>query len=256
MFTIGADPEVFLKKKNRPVSAEGIIKGNKDNPRYVNGYGLQEDNVLAEFSMPPAKDCKTFQEILQNGLKTLAEEIKDYGLELHIVPSEILDDEFLESYQANVGGCDPDYCAYNPGAPNIPPDFYASKMRTAGGHVHVGWEQPKKVSRSKKEKEIIRIVKNMDLFLGIPSVILDKDVRRKEFYGKAGCFRETKYGLEYRVLSNFWIKSKKLIKWVYQNTELAFNYRGKLPKNIQKIINTNNKEEALKIIEAYNIPLP
>ena len=40
----------------------------------------------------------------------------------------------------------------------------------------------------------LALVKYMDVFLGVPSVIKDKDTKRRSLYGKAGCFRLTDYG--------------------------------------------------------------
>ena len=59
--TIGADPELFLvngAKTNKPVvSAIGIIPGEKGNPwvgeDMPKGFGLEIDNILAEFNIPP-----------------------------------------------------------------------------------------------------------------------------------------------------------------------------------------------------------
>src|SRR3546814_9474953 len=42
-------------------------------------------------------------------------------------------------------------------------------------------------------------------------------------YGAAGAFRTKPYGVEYRVLSNAWLKDSKLMSWVYKNTILGFN---------------------------------
>lgn len=50
----------------------------------------------------------------------------------------------------------------------------------------------------------------IDLFCGIPSVLVDRDENarfRRHLYGKAGECRLPKYGIEYRTLSNFWLKS-------------------------------------------------
>ena len=34
----------------------------------------------------------------------------------------------------------------------------------------------------------------IDAYVGIPSIIYDTDAERRKLYGKAGCFRLTKYG--------------------------------------------------------------
>ncbi len=68
-----------------------------------------------------------------------------------------------------------------------------------------------------------QLVKQLDYFLGIPSLLLDKDEERRHLYGKAGAFRPKPYGVEYRVLSNFWLKSPELMRWVYNTTHLAIS---------------------------------
>jgi len=60
----------------------------------------------------------------------------------------------------------------------------------------------------------IDTVRLMDLFHGIVSTILDCSegaIERRKLYGKAGCHRPTNYGVEYRVLSNYWFKSPQLV---------------------------------------------
>jgi hypothetical protein len=53
------------------------------------------------------------------------------------------------------------------------------------------------------------LVKIMDIVAGNTFVLIDRDkdnaVRRKK-YGRAGEYRVKPYGLEYRVLSNFWLR--------------------------------------------------
>ena len=51
----------------------------------------------------------------------------------------------------------------------------------------------------------------MDYTLGLDSLLLDSDTRRRSMYGRAGSFRFKEYGIEYRTLSNFWIKNNKSI---------------------------------------------
>jgi hypothetical protein len=54
------------------------------------------------------------------------------------------------------------------------------------------------------------LTKQMDWFLGAWSVKHDPDVTRRRLYGKAGSCRIKSYGVEYRVLSSFWVLSKAL----------------------------------------------
>jgi hypothetical protein len=49
---------------------------------------------------------------------------------------------------------------------------------------------------------------------------------RRELYGKAGAFRPKPYGVEYRVLSNRWLNSEALIRWVYNQSQLGMARRG------------------------------
>src|SRR3546814_15106496 len=53
------------------------------------------------------------------------------------------------------------------------------------------------------------LVKQLDWYLGLWSLGKDKDKVRRSLYGKAGACRIKPYGVEYHVLSNFWIKNKK-----------------------------------------------
>ena len=67
--TIGADPELFIfdTVNKSVVSSIGIIPGEKGNPwvdpAWKPGFGLEIDNVLAEFNIPP---CTTKQEFVES----------------------------------------------------------------------------------------------------------------------------------------------------------------------------------------------
>lgn len=99
------------------------------------------------------------------------------------------------------------------------------------------------------------------MIVGLKSLSLDNDTRRKEMYGKAGCFRFTNFGVEYRVLSNFWIATDELLTWAFNSTleaielvnsgrieELSAKYKDK----IVEAINTNNKYLANELLEIIN----
>ena len=60
--TIGADPELFIinEKTKKVVSAVGLIPGEKGNPwrsdDMPEGFGLETDNILADFNIPRVTD--------------------------------------------------------------------------------------------------------------------------------------------------------------------------------------------------------
>jgi hypothetical protein len=153
--------------------------------------------------------------------------------------------------------CEPDFNAWAKtvnDSPNMGLD-----IRCVGGHIHVGYDSP-----TQKLNE--RIIKFMDLYLGVPSVILDSASKdRRLLYGKAGCFRNKPYGVEYRSLSNFWAFERKYINWVFDTVDfvtkdLVLNYSIKfteeMEKNIVNCINNSDVELAKKICAEFSIELP
>src|SRR5690606_20951516 len=123
------------------------------------------------------------------------------------------------------------------------------------GHVHVGYDNQEAINP-------IQLVRALDLFLGIPSVLLDNDTRRRQLYGKAGCFRKKPYGVEYRTLSNFWIHSEDLIKFVYKGARKAvamvekgfeITVRDPIAKEIISCIDNSDRDRARRICEEFEI---
>ena len=116
-------------------------------------------------------------------------------------------------------------------------------------HIHVGYDHP-------SVPESLRMVKLLDIFLGIPSVIIDPDKKRRELYGKAGAFRLTKYGMEYRTLSSYMMSDDYILNLVWDLLISAINF-GESPnafdKNqIQHIINESDVEEAKKFLNNFD----
>jgi hypothetical protein len=255
--SLGSDPEILLfsELENKPVTVIGLVGGTKSKPIPITdkGHAIQEDGVAVEFNIPP---CSTKEEYVENInfvknyiIDTIA---KPNNLVLLKEASAVFTDEQLACKEAQEIGCTPDINAWEMTMNS--PEGYSSNLRAVGGHVHLGYE-------GFCEEYSLELVHLMDLFLGVGSVLLDKDTQRRVLYGKAGAMRFTKFGLEYRVLSNFWIFDDKLIEWVFENTIKAveyFNAGGTVtnPEDIQKCINTCDKQLALEIIEDYNIPMP
>lgn len=262
-FTIGADPEVFLKRINSEelVSVEGLVGGTKDHPLPITeeGHALQEDNVTAEYTIPP---CRTVEELQKNinFVKTyLNNMLLPLQLELSDKASAYLNKKYLKTKQALTFGCDPDFNVYTRSINTAPEQ--KSLIRTAGGHIHVGYDEIIEPTLEVSEK----IIKMMDLLLGVQSILLDPDKERRILYGKAGSFRIKDYGLEYRTLSNFWTFSNAKMEWAFTNTKLALNIalnKPELLENVEKheaeivkCINNSDEELAKVLIKELVEPL-
>ena len=253
---IGTDPEFFIQDRitKEVVSGEGLIGGTKDNPKKISevGHAIQEDNIMAEFNIPPAIDENSFSKDIQFVIDYIADMLP-YNLEPYIVPSAFLDEKYLQTEQAFMFGCDPDFNVWTRSQNESPNS--ATTLRTCGGHIHIGYENP-----SMENSEII--IKAMDLFLGVPSILLDVDTERRKMYGNAGSFRFKDYGVEYRTLSNFWVATDDLRKWAFRNTLEAIDFineGNKIEEEwgelIVECINNQNKDLAYKIINHFNIPI-
>jgi len=252
-FTIGADPELFLKNQaGKYISSIGLIGGSKDFPLPIgNGCSVQEDNVAVEFNTPPCRGAKEFIEAIQYNLKVINEIASHHGLFADISASAVFDSDQLEHPQAQEFGCEPDYNAWEGGKVNPKPNAADKALRSAGGHIHIGLENG---------EDRIEVVKAMDLFVGCQMIKFDKDNRRRELYGMPGAYRPKPYGVEYRTASNAWITSPERIEWVYQQTEKALEFvqagrkisdaQGEL---IQKCILTGDEELLAEINKEFGI---
>lgn len=96
------------------------------------------------------------------------------------------------------------------------------------------------------------------MYLGIPSVIKDPDKDRRSLYGKAGCFRLTRYGVEYRVLSSAMMKDSETLNFIWNQLNKAFRALEVGQRLIDSdyvidAINNSNIELAEKLISTYHI---
>lgn len=251
---VGSDPEFFIRdtKKEEYVSSEGIIGGTKKKPRIVSaeGHAVQEDNVMVEVNFPPSPDPETFirhKNFMLDYLNRFVEKINpDYMI--RIDSSATFDQKFLNSEQANEIGCEPDRNAWFD-MDNPSPDVVSSNKRYAGGHIHISYNDP-------TPEKNIQLVKAMDMFLGLPAVIMDTDDDRKNIYGTPGRYRNKSYGFEYRTLSNFWLVDDNLIHYVFSQVQKAIDFvngGNQVLEDVPVIIDTINKEKANEFIQQNGI---
>ena len=220
---VGADPEVFVRNKDgRFRSAYGLIQGTKHEPSPVNDGAVQVDGMALEFNINPAATREEFIHNIGSVLSQLAKMVPDY--EIAIVPTARFHWRHMKGQpkEALELGCEPDFNAYTEGQ-NPRPNGQTT-MRTAAGHVHIGFCEGADVKSLEHMQRCITLVKVLDAFLGIPSLEWDKDQDRRMMYGKAGCFRPKTYGVEYRTLSNAWLKDEKLVGFVFDQVQKAVEF--------------------------------
>jgi hypothetical protein len=242
-FSLGADPEFFIETPDGKLrSIVGLLGGSKENPKSIDDNGafcIQEDNVAAEYNIPPSYSKEQFIQHIQWPQEYIAHLLGTDKFTISRKASGSFDPAQLNNKQAQQFGCDPDYNAWTL-EENPKPKSKDKTFRTCGGHVHIGLDD-------KDPMNVVRLIRAMDKHLGVWSVLADKDDKRRELYGKAGAFRPQPHGCEYRTLSNFWIFSPELISEVWDRTKEAMNeplIGDKEGKEIQHIINTGDKEHA------------
>lgn len=256
---IGADPEVFVKRNGVPYSAHGMVPGTKAKPHKVQDGAVQVDGLALEYNITPADTSDKFVHNIRSVFKTL-EAMIPADCRIEVTPSIDFDWDHIKAQpkEALELGCDPDYNAYTR-APNPRPDG-ETNMRTASGHIHIGWTNGEELDNPEHVDMCFQLVRELDFWLGIPSVILDPDVRRRQMYGKAGACRIKPYGVEYRVLSNFWLKDPAVTKWVFEQTMRAVDalknrtalsryYGHDFDEIIQTTINDSNVIKANELMK-------
>lgn len=221
-FTFGCDPELFvLNDKGQYVSAEGLLPGTKESPYPVEGGGIQVDGMAAELTIDPASSFEQFRDRLK-GVYRQCVDMLPKGYNLSCVPSVSFDPEIFDAApeKAKELGCSPDYDAWT-GACNPPPKAQDKYLRTASGHIHIGWTNDVAPSDVQHIINCRDLVKQLDWYLGGWSLKHDTDPRRRELYGKAGACRIKPYGVEYRVLSNFWLRDDELMLEMWNRLQQA-----------------------------------
>lgn len=138
-FKIGSDPELFIinTKSRKVVSAVGLIPGEKGNPYRSNdmpeGFGLETDNILAEFNIPPVNTKEGFINNIEYMKQYIDKYVKNinpnYGIKCSA--SRIVDSSQLNTKQAQEFGCSVDYDVYTE-SPNPKPEGTKTNIRSAG----------------------------------------------------------------------------------------------------------------------------
>ena len=178
---------------------------------------------MLEFNIPPSKNLKTFVKNITNGINFAESKIRPNFLDLSA--SSYFNSENLEDKRAKEVGCEIEYNAYNFKPNNdIEEALRNTSIRTSGGHLHLSGEKHDAID----DKTLYPIfVYMMDLFVAIPSILIEKDYSqrdRRKIFGKAGSYRIKPYGIEYRVLSSWWTSKPEYSALIYRMCEFVFEF--------------------------------
>jgi len=104
-------------------------------------------------------------------------------------------------------------------------------------------------------------VKQLDWYLGGWSTQVDPDTVRRNLYGKSGAMRFKPYGVEYRVLSNFWLTSADRKKQMWNRLQQGIwdmnqRYMPDLGNKAKRGFTFSNANAVLRDSIDNSTPLP
>lgn len=259
LICFGNDTEFcLLDKSGNYKSAIPIVPGNKENPVNLgNNHLALYDNILAEccpnYGTTKEETLQNFQDCFQKFANLV------HPFKLHVQASHTFPASECQNPEALAFGCMPELNAYEKepvDPPNCPEGNY---FRSCGGHIHLGKLKGQDYPLNDYEGRwwITRLI---DVFVGIPSVLLDNDPTskdRRKLYGGAGNMRPKDYGIEYRTLSNFWL-FPDLVSLIYDLCYFTVNFTQENPNHqklwenlkneIRTTINEHDKTKAKNLL--------
>lgn len=257
---LGCDPEFFLRRDGVVVGSEEVVR------KGLESYGgkVIRDGVQAEIN-PRAHTCR---QVLGENINVCLDMVRktldgmpgytaDFGVSVDLTREsyDTLSDDCKEF------GCKPSY-NLDPDVPQVI-QLSASEypIRSAGGHIHLGGQDTDTVNSLKNAPRIVLL---LDMLLGNTMVLLDRsegNIERRKHYGRAGEFRLPPYGIEYRTLSNFWLRHPVLFSLAFglarEACDIMLNDMDDKFKplvqysRIREAIDTNNFALAMENFEAY-----
>lgn len=256
LVVFGADPEFFFTEKGSVIGAEKVLpkegvmqmrsqyKMNKDGSNVIetDSYGFHHyvteqvpdtsspkyiviDGVQAEFNVIPNHCRQSFSNNLAVCFRKTAEQIHGKGIKASFAQTVEVDKKEMKSLskEAQRFGCAPSKNAYGRTKVAVK-DASKYYSRSAGGHIHIGDNGSSVVKAALNNPDVT--VPILDIIVGNTCVLLDRDpgnVERRKNYGRAGEYRLPKHGLEYRTLSNFWLRSYQTMSFVLSLVRFAVN---------------------------------
>lgn len=204
---IGCDPELFLHNGMEYVSAHEGFPGTKREPFKLEKGAVQVDGTALEFNIDPAENADEFDGNIKIVLKQMEDMVRKVDQSLAMTYSPVA--EYEEIYFALLPvstkalGCEPDFDV-NGEIKTPSEELLRTPVRTAAGHIHIGWtegENPFDEKHFERCKTIAKAFVGQRFFT--PRTPLER--QRVKYYGVPGSFRPKPYGVELRTPSNLWV---------------------------------------------------
>ena len=246
----GADPEFFFERKPLIGRKGTIIGAEKIIPKkgiYIGEAKIIIDGVQAELNPSPATCRESFGRGLHFSFQKVAEQMRMKRIKINWNACVKITRKEMNSLcdKSKMFGCSPSLNAYKEHIDL--PNGAEYLFRSAGGHIHLGAYYPygDDTVHTLLHGDVDDVVKILDIIVGNTCVLIDRDegeIERRKCYGRAGEYRKPKYGIEYRVLSNFWLHNYQTMSFVLGLVRLGLGFaESKIAK--RKLFNTVNEKE-------------
>ena len=205
----GLDPEVFVGASNRNITLAGEVfpyVASESEKKIVH------DNAAVEFRAQTTHCLQNLRGTMASRIRQIKEAI-GVGRKILPVPAVRLAMSQAEDPSVREFGCDPSFVLDENGEPEeVAPDPEpTSRWRCAGYHIHQS-------ASNKTMENYVRSIKIADIYLGSLDVMMttiggnrsEAKKRRQMGYGQAGEFRRRPFGVEYRTLSPWPMRSPML----------------------------------------------
>lgn len=258
--TWGCDPEAFFQRNGKILGSEKVLPekgiGPNDYTKVVvrDGIQIELNPTYAYNRMALGENIKTAFTVLRKHLANHPE------VSLNFEGLVEVDREELDSLSdaSRVLGCQPSRNIYGDRPITVDPLTY--RKRSAGGHIHVGLNGTniKPLTNEKLEDDRHRAIPLFDIFVGNTAVMFDRDpgaAERRENYGRAGEYRLQPHGLEYRTLSNFWLRHSALFSLMAGLSSVAIATLASTIKGIDlegELVEAVNIDKFIKAINHNN----
>jgi len=251
---MGCDPEFFFSQNNKIIGSEKILPAKG---LATSGSKITRDGIQAELNPTPHTCRKLLANEIRWCFKTITKQIPkntqiNLSQNIKVTKSEMNS----LSEESKQFGCKPSTNIYKTESSINLIDASKFYSRSAGGHLHLGIpSQSTNLNLLKALNSPKHTVPFLDLIVGNTCVLIDRDksnITRRKLYGQAGEYRQLENRIEYRTLSNFWLKNYTLMSFVTGLARMAVSIAAesykhpKIKKTLFSQINTKD------IIEAIN----